>query len=374
MDHIKLLVVSFALCFLTQSSYSNAIAQEISQSSFAKSLVPGTFILPPKDGWWNWGMAPIYDEQGKLHIFNSSIPFKGEKGMGYWQSKSIINHYVAESIDGPFELVETTFSSEQQTYHNPQISKVGDTYVLVFLMKSNVKGSKQSIGMATAKSLNGPWIENPNNPIVKPTPGTPNAAHASNPTFLVDREGKFRIYYKSMSDGSKFREISVAIADQLHGPYVDSPENPLISYKESERDIEDPYAFLYRDTYYMILEDRMDIAGLLSGKPSDKPKPGGNRPGLIYQSSDGIRWERPQLSYDTVEHYFGKELSRSQRPHILWKNGQPEYLFLANHEHSHAGFFLKIKDWDPTQELQNTTGQPKPKNETEDVENLKKAK
>ena len=130
-------------------------------------------------------MAPIYDEQGKLHIFNSSIPFKGEKGMGYWQSKSIINHYVAESIDGPFELVETTFSSEQQTYHNPQISKVGDTYVLVFLMKSNVKGSKQSIGMATAKSLNGPWIENPNNPIVKPTPGTPNAAHASNPTFLV---------------------------------------------------------------------------------------------------------------------------------------------------------------------------------------------
>ena len=124
----------------------------------------------------------------------------------------------------------------------------------------------------------------------------------------------------------------------------------------------------------MILEDRMDIAGLLSGKPSDKPKPGGNRPGLIYQSSDGIRWERPQLSYDTVEHYFGKELSRSERPHILWKNGQPEYLFLANHEHSHAGFFLKIKDWDPTQELQNTTGQPKPKNETEDVENLKKAK
>ena len=316
-------------------------------SSFARSLEVGKFILPAKKAWWNWGMAPIYDAAGKLHIFNSSIPYKGEHGMGYWQSKSIINHYVADSVEGPYELVGTVFSSDERTYHNPQISKVGDRYVLVFLWKSVEPDSLQSVGMATAKSLNGPWIENANNPIIRPTKGTTNAAHASNPTFLVDREGKFRIYYKSMSEGSKFREISVAIADKIDGPYVDHPNNPLISYKEIQRDIEDPYAFFYKDTYYMIVEDRMDIKGALEGNlnPKERIRPGGKRPGLIYTSKDGFNWSRPELSYNTDAHYFGTELSRSERPHILWKDGKPEYLFLANHGSKEAGFYLKINNW-----------------------------
>ena len=321
-------------------------SQPIKQSTFGKSLVAGKFILPAKDGWWNWGMAPIYDDAGRLHIFNSSIPFKGEKGMGYWQSKSIINHYVADSVEGPYESLGTVFASDQRTYHNLQISQVGDTYVLVFLWKSVEKGSLQSIGMATAKSLNGPWTENKNNPIIRPTEGTANSAHASNPSFLVDRDGKFRIYYKSMSKGSKFREISVAIADNLEGPYVDSPANPLISYKEMKRDIEDPYAFFYNEKYYLIVEDRMDVASALGGNPSNNAKPGGNRPGLIYSSTDGIDWGRPEYSYNTDAHYFGKELSRSERPHILWKDGQPEYLFLANHGSREAGFYLKIDGWE----------------------------
>lgn len=344
-------LATFVFCLLLSFPTFSCLGQTeqltepVKESSFGKSLVAGKFILPAKDGWWNWGMAPIYDDQGRLHIFNSSIPFKGEHGMGFWQSKSIINHYVGDSIEGPFELLGTAFSSDKRTYHNPQISKVGDTYVLVFLWKSVEQGSLQSIGMATAKSLDGPWTENKDNPIIRPTAGTPNSAHASNPTFLVDREGKFRIYYKSMTKGSEFREISVAIADKLAGPYVDSPKNPLISYKEIERDIEDPYAFFYKDNYYLIVEDRMDITSALAGKPNPNPKKGGNRPGLIYKSQDGFSWSRPELSYNTDAHYFGKELSRSERPHILWKDGQPEYLLLANHGSREAGFYLKIKDW-----------------------------
>jgi len=319
----------------------------IEASSFCESLVPGKYILPAKEGWWNWGMAPIYDEAGKLHIFNSSIPYMGSKGMGYWQSKSIINHYVADSVEGPFELVGTVLSSESATYHNLQISKVGDTYVLVFLWKPATPGSLQTIGIATAKSLYGPWTENPNNPIIKPLAGSSNAAHASNPSFLVDRDGKFRIYYKSMSEGSEFREISLAIADEIEGPYLDHPDNPLISFKHFERDIEDPYAFFYKGRYYMILEDRMDVAGALGGKQatSKEIKHGGLRPGLLFESSDGIHWNMPTLGYDTNASYFGVALSRSERPHILWKSGEPEYLFLANHGSEEAGFYLKINDW-----------------------------
>ena len=58
--------------------------------------------------------------------------------------------------------------------------------------------------------------------------------------------------------------------------------------KDMQRDIEDPYAFFYRDTYYMIVEDRMDVASLLSGNLSPNPRPGGNRPG----SGRGARLRR----------------------------------------------------------------------------------
>jgi hypothetical protein len=349
--HTLLTIWSLAgLIIVASASYGADPA--IKESSFCKSLVPGKFILKAKKGWWNWGMAPIYDEKGKLHIFNSSIPYKGAKGMGYWQSKSIINHYVADSVEGPYEFVSTAFSSDKATYHNPQVSKVGDTYVLVFLWKKAAPGSLQSIGIATAKSLYGPWTESPLNPIIKPSrvPGSPNATHASNPSFVVDREGKYRIYYKSMSDRKPgYRTISLATADRIEGPYVDHKDNPLISYEKLRLDIEDPYAFFYRDTYYMIVEDRMAVKDALEGRPvPDKQiKRGGNRPGLIYQSKDGVRWGRPEIGYKTNSHYFNQELSRTERPHILWKDGKPEYLFLANHGSQEAGFYLKIDGWTP---------------------------
>ena len=65
---------------------------------------PGKFILPAKDGWWNWGMAPIYDEQGQLHIFNSSIPYKGERGMGDWLKKNGEAIYGTEAGPYPYEI------------------------------------------------------------------------------------------------------------------------------------------------------------------------------------------------------------------------------------------------------------------------------
>lgn len=322
----------------------------VRESTFVQSLVPGKFILPAEDGWWTWCMAPIYDEEGKLHIFNSAIPTKGR-----WTIDSEIRHYVADSVEGPYRLVDTPFKSDTATYHNPQVSKVGDTYVLVYLWKiSSTDGRAQEIGIATAKSLYGPWKESPHNPIIRAS-GTMDGAnilHASNPTFVVDAEGKYRIYYKSMTDKylpATYREISLAISDNIEGPYENYPGNPLISYANEELDIEDPYAFYYKGMYYMIVEDRRAVKNMLEGKPlpAKEIKSGGNRPGLIYRSRDGITWERPEVGYQTNEFYYGHKLARTERPHILWKDGEPEYLFLACHDDDPtAGFYLKIRDWD----------------------------
>jgi len=322
---------------------------KIKESSFCKSLVPGEYILNAKEGWWNWCMAPIYDEEGKLHVFVSSIP-----NDGVWSSSSTIVHFVADSPEGPYQFVDTVFSSPTASYHNPQISKVGDTYVLVYMLRDNTKKSNpQEIGIATTKSLDDSWIESPYNPIIKGSGRMDNAniIHASNPTFLVDADGRYRIYYKSITDKylpKQYREISLAISDNIEGPYKNYTNNPLISYAEMETDIEDPYAFYYKGMYYMIVEDRMDVRSALEGQivPQEKIKKGGLRPGLIYHSKDGINWSIPEIGYHTNQYYFNDTLARCERPHILWKNGLPECLFIACHDNDPtAGFFLRIEDW-----------------------------
>ncbi len=77
----------------------------------------------------------------------------------------------------------------------------------------------------------------------------------------------------------------------------------------------------------------------------EKKQLGGNRPGLIYQSKDGINWDRPEIGYQINYYYFKQPLARSERPNILWKDGKPEYLFLACHDDDPtAGYFLKVGD------------------------------
>lgn len=346
MKRIRKIFTLIGIAILCLSSYQST---RIKESSFCKSLVPVKYVLDAGEGWWHWCMAPIYDEDEKLHMFMSAIP-----NAGSWARNSTIVHYMADSPEGPYQFVDTTFASSSASYHNPQISKVGDTYVLVFLLRdASVPGSKQEIGIATAKSVYGPWTESPLNPIIK-AEGQMDGAninHASNPTFLVDEDGRYRIYFKSMTDkysGGSYREISLATSDQIEGPYKNHPNNPLISYAEHDLDIEDPYAFYYRGKYHMIVEDRRGVKDMLEGYPDPDAidRPGGWRPGLFYTSKDGIEWGTPEIGYQTNEFYFGAELARTERPHILWKNGKPEYLFLACHDDDpSAGFCLKIEDW-----------------------------
>ena len=326
-------------------------AATIEVSAFCKAQVPGNYVIEAEEGNWNWCMAPMYDKNGKLHVFNSIIPNKGS-----WVKNSKIAHYTADKPEGPYTFVEDTFSSDQAGYHNPQISKVGDTYVLVFLLNryNDANGSKQEVGLATTKSLDGPWTESPLIPII-PASGMMQGkeiVHASNPTFVVTPEGKYRIYYKSMTGKARgkqaFREISFAESDKIEGPYVNYEHNPVISYADKQLDIEDPYAFYYKGMYYMIVEDRRGVKNMLEGNPipSGQIKNGGYRPGLIYKSKDGIDWGIPEVAYQTNEIYFGDKLARSERPHILWKDGKPECLFLACHDDKpSAGYFLRIENW-----------------------------
>ncbi|GAB5559001.1 MAG: hypothetical protein SynsKO_06480 [Synoicihabitans sp.] len=348
---MKKCITELGLSVLLLLISANGLNAAVEKSSFLTSQIPANHVIPASEGYWNHCMAPIYDEQGKVHVFVSIIPNNGS-----WAKHSKIGHYTADDPKGPYTFQGITFESAEATYHNPQISKIGDTYVLVFLKNHHLERNRQEVGLATAKSLEGPWRESPLNPVI-PAAGMMGGAeivHASNPTLVVTPEGKYRIYYKSMTNKNgaekPYREISFAESDKLEGPYVNFPGNPVISYASSKVDLEDPYIFRYQGAYFMIVEDRTGVVNLLSGSPipAEKIRPGGFRPGIIYTSQDGIDWGKPKVAYETNETYFGAKLGRSERPHILWKDGKPEYLFLAclGDDDPTAGFVIDISNWD----------------------------
>jgi len=292
-------------------------------------------ILADPD-WYVWDCGPIYGEEGKVHAFIGRWP--KESRMAGWLTDAEIAHAVADRPSGPYRLAGTVLAGRKEvpwadSVFNSTIHKVGDRYALFFAGHSQQDDNlKQQIGLAVADSLNGPWRSVTDRPIIpfSGKPGSWNCLHASNPAFLRHPNGQYWVYYKGISDTAKppLRTIGLAIADELEGPYRDYPGNPLISYVERGVDIEDPYAFHYSGRFYLIMEDRLGVARYNSG-PYSSRRAGGIRPGLLYESRDGIRWGQPKVAYWTSDHYFGGPRVRMERPQILWKNGQPDHLFLA---------------------------------------------
>ena len=65
------------------------------------------------------------------------------------------------------------------------------------------------------------------------------------------------------------RDDSKADYTRLARSLVRHPDNPVISYAEAGLDVEDPYNFIYKGKYYMMLEDRMDVASTYTDQPAD---------------------------------------------------------------------------------------------------------
>lgn len=352
MPKLTFVKIRFTLIVILLSVMVSCAEKQMKVSSFCESLEPVHRILEDPE-WASWDMAPIYDQAGKVHLFVGRWPSDGD-----WLVNAQIVHTVSDSPEGPFEVLDTIFQNDTISYYNPQINKVDGIYVMVYSYKErSVPRMNQKIGLATSESLEGPWQESPYNPVLAPSfkPGSFDCLHASNPSFHQDLDGKFRIYYKTASDlpnDPHLRTISLAISDKIEGPYEPHQENPIISYVEHGLDVEDSYNFIYKGKYYMILEDRMDVASTYTDTPVDPDtvRLGGWRPGLIYESEDGVNWEKPEIAVQTNAFYFNEPVIRFERAHILWKDEKPEYLFMAlarNERELGTGAILKINNWDP---------------------------
>lgn len=324
------------------------------ESDFAKRLKPVGRILE-EEGYYVWCNSPIYGEDGKVHVFYSRWPEKF--GMGGWIHKSEIAHAIADSPESHFKHTDVVLAPREgffdaTTCHNPHIQFVDGEYCLFYMGNSNSKTNTKRIGLATSKSLNGPWKRS-DKPILEAGPaGTWDDHCTTNPAFLKHPNGECWLYYKSWNTkeyedaaGQKIRgnrKYGLAISDSINDSYKKYEKNPVIdfSYLGNNEQLEDAFVWIENGKFRLIARDM----GFFN-----------HNYGLIFESKDGLYWEKPQIAYYETDHYFKqppapKHLSRYgrlERPQLLMRNGIPEYLFTTTQGGKYgtsSGFVFKIEN------------------------------
>lgn len=303
---------------------------QLAESWLSLSLADkGKLILQSTD-YTVWGCSPVYDDEGKVHVFFSRWPKEG----GSWLVNSEIAHAVADHPEGPYKVLGTILSGRGEGYwdansiHNPSVYRVGEKYALLYIGNDTSKAEKwrdrapeansQRIGMAIADSPYGPW-ERFDAPMIDVSPDSNDWDEycVVNPTFIHHPNGQFWIYYRAWDrNHDDRRKTGVAFADQLEGPYVKYENNPVIDKFEGvDGQTEDPVMFRYRDRFHCVIRDMGNWDWLSS---------------LYLHSEDGLNWSYPQRAKHTGSHYYDiPDDRRCERDQILMKDGIPEYIFSA---------------------------------------------
>ncbi|GAB3689371.1 hypothetical protein GCM10027592_05670 [Spirosoma flavus] len=306
------------------------------RSVFSKHLKPIGRILESPD-WYVWCSSPIYGPDGMVHLFYSR--WSADKKMEGWINGSEIAHAVAKSPESPFEYVDTILAPragawDATTCHNPHIVYTDGRYCLFYMGNSNGKTDTQRIGMATAKSLKGPW-KRMDKPLLQPgAAGAWDDHCTTNPSFVKHPNGQYWLYYKSWNtqeeekstgaDVRGNRKYGLAVATRLTGPYRRVSTRAILDFsgRGNNAQFEDAYVWLQHGEFNMLARD-MGVFG--------------NNDGLYLNSTDGIRWEAPKIAYGPIQDYTKepeapKHLSRYgrlERPQLLMRHGRPRYLFAA---------------------------------------------
>ena len=290
-------------------------------------------IAVNEPGYFLWGASPIQGEDGKVHLFIARWKIEHAFDPG-WRSHSEIAHYVSDSPEKPFKFSEVVLTgSGKDTWdkygiHNPAIHKVGDKYVLLYISNDNYKRpyhpANQRIGMMVADNLYGPWKKVGKDgcilsPSTNPKHWTYNASNGvNNPAFLQHPDGGFLLYFKS--EGGK---MGVAFAENVEGPYVMFPR-PVTKNNLS---IEDGYALNLDGKICLLTTDNHGIM-----------EEGG---GILWKSDNGIDFDEHEVGFHRFPSYLPKgrldkarqnygPYPKFERPQVLMKDGQPQYLFVPS--------------------------------------------
>ena len=283
-----------------------------------------------------WCGSVLRADDGSYHMLASGIA--GNLGLSEWLTKSRILHAVSSrNATGPFVLRDVALGEglgwDGTTQHNGEVHRVPDgTYVLYYMGAQSQSASQlpearsssecpldhsddetvcmQRVGLATSRSLDGPWsrLDAPVVPVG--TGGDWDSLFTTNPTAHLFRNGSALLVYKGRSHAQpELMRTGLAFADDWRGPYVRLSQDAI----DVPTNCEDPsiYWSPRMDVYRMVLHC-----------------------GCSYQvlwSRDGRAWRRtarPQPWCDVRTHSGGTlRLARRERPQwVLGADGSPTHL------------------------------------------------
>lgn len=318
--------------------------------------VGGGFAM---EGYWVWCGSVIRGEDGKYHMFASRWP----RELAFtpnWMTNSEVVRAVADNPEGPYEFAEVVLPARDKDYwdgmmtHNPTIHKSGDTYLLFYTGSTydfprptkdvpvtepqrHESNGNQRIGLATAKSVLGPW-KRMDEPILDVREGEWDSFITTNPAPCVRDDGSVLLIYKSKTGLGETLKLGVAFADNYAGPYKRLSGDPIFDFgKAANKGVEDAYVWWVGDHYEAIMKD---MTGAICGE---------HHGGIHGWSRDGVEWivsDPPKAYSKTVRWSDGTVTTQGQfeRPQLLIENGVPTHLFVATGD-GPGGFRNMTRTW-----------------------------
>jgi hypothetical protein len=287
---------------------AGASGAELSIAERLGPVAKGTGLA--MDGWFVW-CGSVIKVGNAYHMFAARWPMETGFPDGYRQNSEIVRA-VAARPEGPYQFQEIVLAKREPgkwdsaMAHNPVIYKVGDTFVLYYI--SSEAGSRyRQIGIATAPAVTGPWTRRD-----KPL-DLGLASDANNPAACFEPDGSVKLIWRTAD-----LRVCISVARSFEGPYKLANGNVWPKAR-----LEDFFFFKHAGEYHVICEDN---AGGVTGH---------ERWGAHLSSPDGINnwnpWPQPAAYDHTIRWTDGTELkpARRERPWFLIEDGKLTHLFTA---------------------------------------------
>jgi hypothetical protein len=262
------------------------------------------------NGWFVW-CGSVIKAGDRYHMFASRWPETTKFPDGY-RSHSEIVRAVAPHPEGPYVFQEVVIGAraagkwDSGMAHNPAIYRVGDTFVLYYI-GSDVGSRHRQIGIATAPAITGPWTRC-DQPLDLGV-----ASDANNPSACFETDGRVKLIWRTAD-----LRVCISTARSFEGPYALANSDVWPAAK-----LEDFFFFKSGGGYHVVCEDN---AGKITGH---------ERWGAHIVSPDGLTgWKMASepIVYDhRIRWADGGEFTatRRERPWLLIEDGRITHLFTA---------------------------------------------
>ena len=260
------------------------------------------------DGWFVW-CGSVIKAGGEYHMFASRWPVATKFPEGHRQHSEIVRA-VASRPEGPYKFAEVVIGQREPgkwdsgMAHNPAIYKTGDTFVLYYI-GSDAGSRYRQIGVATAPAVTGPWTRR-DQPI-----DLGLATDANNPAACFEPDGSVRLFWRTVN-----LRVMISVARSFEGPYTVANDGVWPAAR-----LEDFFFFKHAGAYHVVCEDN---AGSVTGH---------ERWGAHLCSPDGIGGWRPVSQPAAYDHTIrwsgggGFHPVRRERPWLLIEDGRITHLF-----------------------------------------------